>query len=138
MGIFKFYQICFYVSKMCFSRECFTADFLQFLRTNVKIFRLYGRMCTYFQFKSFRGFSSNFWFPEKFYIAQQLVMRVINSLFGYNNPVTFYLLWRKITLKHDILSKIFWRLTYYFFLLGKFMGIPKNDKLLVDKSNTFS
>ena len=48
------------LSKIGFSVECFTADFLQFFTKNVKIWVLIGRLGTRYQIQAFQGFSGNF------------------------------------------------------------------------------
>ena len=49
------------LSKICFSMEYFTADFLLFfLLKNVKIWLLVGQLCTRHQIKAFQEFSQNF------------------------------------------------------------------------------
>ena len=47
-------------SKIVFSTECFTTDFLQFSSTNVKIGRLGGRLGALHQIQAFKRFSLNF------------------------------------------------------------------------------
>ena len=48
------------LSKIGFSMEWFTADFLQFFTKNVKIWLLVGRLGTRHQIQAFQGFSGKF------------------------------------------------------------------------------
>ena len=48
------------LSKIDFSMECFTADFLQDFTKIVKAWLLRGRLSTCHQFQSLQGFSGNF------------------------------------------------------------------------------
>ena len=48
------------LSKIGFSMEWFTADFLQFFTKNVKIWLLVGRLGTRHQIQAFQEFSGNF------------------------------------------------------------------------------
>ena len=48
------------LSKIGFSMEWFTADFLQFFTKNVKIWLLVGRLSTRHQIQAFQGFPGNF------------------------------------------------------------------------------
>ena len=89
------------LSKVGFSMECFTADFLQFLSTTVKICLLGGRLDTCHQFQALQGFSSNFlisWEPKS-WAVWQLVRQLVYSPFGDNDLVPFHFWWREIVPK---------------------------------------
>ena len=87
------------LSKIGFSMECFTADFLQFL--NKKHQNLaYGWTAGYSP--SSPSISGIF-----LKIPRQLVRQLVHSLSGDNNLVPLHLWWRQILLKSEKVSKCF-------------------------------
>lgn len=84
------------LSKIGFSIEYFTADFLKFSWTNLKTWLLGVQLGTCHQFQNFQRLSWNF-YGRKSNVGWQLVRQLTQSSFSDNNLVLPHL-WRKKTL----------------------------------------
>ena len=83
--------------------------FAIFLRENVKIWLLGGKLGTRHQVQAFQVFSWNFLILQdpKSWVVRQLVRQLIHLLSADNNLVSFYLWWKEIVLKRKKIYKCF-------------------------------
>ena len=119
-----------------FSLFCFTADFLLFCSTTVKISLLGVRPSVFLLIPSISGISLKFLKDSKSYVFRQLVKQLVYSPFGEYNLVSFHFWWTEIApgcaekrnFFYDYLKSFLLALTFV-----KIHGSLKNDQFLVKK-----